>query len=97
MANDKWIKRWAVRSSSGKGDYIISTDAEGNYGCSCSGWTLHIYCPYCYTSVKKEADSCGYCGRRMTPVRHDCAHIRTVKANGGRSIGEATIDRMLGR
>jgi hypothetical protein len=97
MPNDKWIERWAIRSSSGHGDYIVGKDAEGNYGCSCMGWTGHIYCPYCQTAVKKGWESCEMCGRKMTPVRHDCTHIEQVKAGRGRSIGLATLDRMLGR
>lgn len=93
---DHWLQRWAVRSGTG-GDYIIGKDAEGNYGCSCLGWTLHIYCPYCGAAVKKSEAGCSRCGRIMTPVRHDCSHIRAVKEGRGRTIPEATLDRMLGR
>jgi hypothetical protein len=70
--NDKWVERWAVRSSSGKGDYIIGQTTEGEWGCSCIGWTSHV-------------------------PRTDCRHIREVKAGRGKTVGQATIDRMLGR
>ena len=42
MLNDKWINRWIVHSSSGSGDYVIGQDADGNWGCSCIGWTRHV-------------------------------------------------------
>ena len=41
MKDDKWIHRWVVPSSSGGGEYIVGQDAEGNWGCSCVGWTRH--------------------------------------------------------
>jgi len=34
----KWIKKWKVQSSSGNGNYIVSIDVNGNYGCSCPVW-----------------------------------------------------------
>ena len=34
----KWIKKWKVQSSSGNGNYIVSIDINGNYGCSCPVW-----------------------------------------------------------
>ncbi len=70
--NEKWVKQWAVPSSSGGGDYIVSVDAEGNYACGCRGWTGH------------------------TP-RTDCKHIREVRAGGGRELGDAVMDRLLGK
>jgi len=42
MRNDKWVDRWTVESSSGGGSYIIGRDAQGNWGCSCRGWTSHV-------------------------------------------------------
>lgn len=98
--SDKWIERWAVRSSSGKGDYIVGKDAQGNYGCSCRGWTSHIYCPNCKYSVKKGQVQCAWCGcdlERCKPIRQDCTHITTVKLGRGKTIAEATLDKMLGR
>ena len=89
--NDKWVERWAVRSSSGHGDYIIGRDAEGNYGCSCPGWTRHLYCPFCGSAAKKGDTICHTCRRRyagdarFAPVRRDCVHISQVKAGRGRS------------
>jgi len=38
LKNDKWIKRFKVKSSSGNGYYIVAIDKEGNYGCSCPVW-----------------------------------------------------------
>jgi hypothetical protein len=95
--NDRWKERWAVRSSSGHGDYIIGKDAAGNYGCSCMGWTTHLYCPHCGHQIKKTMTHCEWCGDSEEPVRHDCTHILEVKAGRGRTVAEATIDRMLGR
>ena len=95
---DKWVQRWAVRSSSGKGDYIISKDAEGNYACSCMGWCTHIYCSRCDGALKKDMTRCPNCGNLVTGVvRHDCTHIYEVKCGRGKTVGEATIARMLGR
>jgi predicted nucleic acid-binding Zn ribbon protein len=97
---DKWVERWAVRSSSG-GNHIIARDTEGNYACDCMGWTRHMYCPDCSAGIKKDETHCPRCGcvfgGKYNPVRHDCVHITEVKTGRGRSIGEATIDRMLGR
>jgi hypothetical protein len=95
--SDKWVERWAVRSSSGHGDYIVGKDEAGNYGCSCRGWTQHMYCPFCNSSIKKGQTACPVCGKVGAWVRHDCAHIVEVKLGRGRSIAEATLDRMLGR
>jgi len=38
LKNDKWIKRFKVKSSSGNSYYIVAIDKEGNYGCSCPVW-----------------------------------------------------------
>ena len=40
--NDKWVERWVVPSESGNGEYIVSKDKDGNYACSCIGWTRHF-------------------------------------------------------
>lgn len=98
MPNDKWVERWAIRSSSGVGDYIIGKDAEGNYGCSCIGWTSHVYCPSCGSGMRKHYLNCPKCGedvRANPPVRHDCSHIIEVKAGRGNSLGQAMLNRML--
>jgi hypothetical protein len=98
MTNDKWVERWAVRSSSGHGDYIIGRGADGKYGCSCMGWCTHVYCPHCGHQIKKLEEKCSWCGTdKSQAIRHDCTHILEVKTGHGRSIGEATLDRMLGR
>jgi len=39
---DKWVKRFVVPSSSGGGEYIVSQDRDGNWACSCPGWTRHV-------------------------------------------------------
>jgi len=99
MSDDKWVERRAVRSSSGGGHHIVGKDAYGHYGCSCPGWTRHVYCPTCHCAVKKADTECGCCGLNLEknkPVRHDCTHIREVKAGGGQTIAEATLERMLG-
>ena len=96
--NDKWLERWAVRSSSGHGDYIIGRDTDGKYGCSCMGWKTHIYCPKCHNALKKGMTTCPTCYRDVAEVeRHDCTHIQEVKAGRGKTIGQAVLDRMLGR
>lgn len=38
MANDRWVKRWEVPSSSGNGTYTVAVDKDDNYGCSCPAW-----------------------------------------------------------
>jgi len=42
MKDDKWVDRWVVSSSSGDGDYIVARDKDGNWACSCIGWTRHV-------------------------------------------------------
>jgi len=39
---DKWVKRWKVSSSRGEGHHTVAQDADGNYACSCIGWTRHV-------------------------------------------------------
>ena len=39
--NDKWVKRWMVKSASADGYYTVAQDTAGNYACSCPGWTRH--------------------------------------------------------
>jgi predicted nucleic acid-binding Zn finger protein len=100
MKDDKWVKRWVVPSSSGEGEYIVGQDAEGNYGCSCPGWTRHMYCPKCGSGVKKDDTYCACCGQvfdGLKPVRKDCRHILDVKAGRAQTLAEATLDKMKGR
>lgn len=94
--SDKWIDRWYVESSSGPGVYVIGKDREGNYACSCPGWTMHLYCPNCSTAVKKD-HYCGYCRRTVDAIRGDCKHIYTVKTGRAKTMTNLVIDRMLGR
>lgn len=42
MKDDKWVERWVVPSYSGNGEYIVAKDNEGNWACSCIGWTRHV-------------------------------------------------------
>lgn len=42
LSEDKWVRRWVVPSSSGDGDYIVAQDKDGNWACSCRGWTSHV-------------------------------------------------------
>jgi len=98
--NDKWITRWAVRSRAGHGDYIVGKDAEGNWGCSCVGWTMHAVkkCSVCGLYWAKGEIECSKCGSTATvTLRKDCYHITEVKGGRGRSIAEAILDRMKGR
>lgn len=108
MKDDKWVKRWVVPSSSGEGEYIVGQDAEGNYGCSCPGWTRNIIrlCPNCGVALSrfsktedKDIYFCWKCKEKVTPItsRRHCKHIVEVIAGGGRTIAEATLDKMSGR
>jgi len=38
----RWAKQWVVESQSGPGVYTVSLDHDGNYACSCPGWTRHM-------------------------------------------------------
>jgi hypothetical protein len=38
---DKWVKRWMVKSGSTEGFYTVAQDKDGQYACSCPGWTRH--------------------------------------------------------
>ncbi|MBV6343626.1 SWIM zinc finger family protein [Candidatus Magnetobacterium casensis] len=38
MATDKWVNRWPVPRSDGKGNWIVAVDKDGNWGCSCPVW-----------------------------------------------------------
>jgi hypothetical protein len=39
--NQKWVRRWTVIGSTGN-YYTVAVDQDGNYGCSCIGWTHHM-------------------------------------------------------
>ena len=68
----EYKRQWVVDSSSGPGKYTVSEDLNGEFSCSCRGWTGHV-------------------------PRTDCKHIREVKAGGGKTFGEASLDRLAGR
>lgn len=36
--NPRWVKKWEVPSSTGRGSWIVAQDEQGNYGCSCPIW-----------------------------------------------------------
>jgi endogenous inhibitor of DNA gyrase (YacG/DUF329 family) len=100
--NDKWIKRWAIESSSGGGNYIVGQDTEGNYGCDCPGWTRNVkkYCPECGTNIPRGTQNmCPRCNKTVVArvERQDCRHIRIVKGGGGKSLSESVMDRLLNR
>jgi len=102
--SDRWLKRWVVASESGPGDYIVGQDAEGNWGCSCPGWTRNVakFCPDCGSRLGKVGKLDAYCWRCRKPItprveRIDCKHIIEVRNGGGKTIAEATLDRMAGR
>ena len=40
--DDKWKRKWAVPSSSSDGYYTVGEDQDGNFACSCIGWTHHM-------------------------------------------------------
>lgn len=42
MTTDKWVNRWYVPSSRGGGNHTVSQDKDGNWACSCIGWTRHM-------------------------------------------------------
>jgi len=93
MTNDKWVNRWVVPSSSGGGDWIVGQDADGKWGCSCPGWTRHIYCGFCDATLKKDDVKCPWCGR-TEKVRHDCKHIIDAKCGRAKTVAEAVLDRI---
>jgi hypothetical protein len=41
MNDTKWKHKWACPSSSTDGYYTVAQDGEGNFACSCIGWTRH--------------------------------------------------------
>lgn len=101
-SNDKWVERWIVPSSSGNGNYIISRDAEGNYACSCRGWTLNVrkYCPDCGLQLARKDPYCWKCKKPVENPRTEriqCQHIRIVLAGSGKRLSDATIDILAGR
>jgi hypothetical protein len=75
--NDKWVERWAVRSSSGHGDYIIGRAADGS---SCMGWCTHVYCPKCTSAIKKLEDKCSWCGTVTVSSRETIGPIPEIMA-----------------
>lgn len=100
MPQDKWVKRWGARSSSGGGDWIVGQDENGEYGCSCPGWTMQMFCPACELRVKKAMTFCPHCYCDLTKnksVRHDCYHIKEVKEGRGRPLDVAVMDKLVGR
>ena len=75
MGDDKWVKRWVAPSSSGDGDYIVAQDAEGNWACSCRGWTSHVPRTDCkHIRLIKE-------GGGMTLTEHTVAKLGGVGAD----------------
>lgn len=34
----KWIKKWNIKSESGKGSYVVSLSDKNEWGCSCPAW-----------------------------------------------------------
>ena len=100
IRKDKWEQRWAVRSSSGHGDYIVGRDKDGNFGCSCMGWTMNVVkmCSKCGMYWGKGEVKCSACGStEHTTMRRDCSHIAWVKCGKGMTIAEETLNKMLGR
>jgi hypothetical protein len=45
--NDKWVKRWLVKSESQDGYYTVGQDKAGSFACSCRGWTHHTPRTHC--------------------------------------------------
>lgn len=41
MHNTRWIKQWLVPSLSSDREYKVSQDYNGDWACSCRGWTQH--------------------------------------------------------
>jgi len=39
---DRWIRRWAVPSTTDDTTYTVAVDAAGNFGCSCPGWIYTV-------------------------------------------------------
>lgn len=104
MKNDKWVRQWVVPSSSNHGNYIVSQDKDGNYACGCRGWTMNVRkcCPDCGLQLTRGNKPlwCFKCRKTVENPRTErieCSHITTVKYGGGKSIAEATIDRLAGR
>ncbi len=42
---DRWIQRWQVKGKSG--NYVIAIDRDGQWGCSCPGWTKNKDRSFC--------------------------------------------------
>jgi len=40
--SDKWVKRWVIPSHTSMREYIVAQDKDGNWACSCPGWTRHV-------------------------------------------------------
>jgi len=106
---DRYVERWVVPSSSGNGNYIVSKLNDGSYACACRGWTMNVkkFCPDCDSRITwhklQGEDKVLYCFQCRKVVekprteRIECSHIRIVKAGGGKSLGDATIDILAGR
>jgi len=99
---DRYVERWVVPSSSGNGNYIVSQLKDGSYACACRGWTMNVrkYCPDCGLLLNRRDPYCYKCGKVVENPRTErieCQHIAIVKAGGGKSLGDATIDILAGR
>lgn len=102
LKDDKWIARWVVPSSSGGGSYIVGQDKDGNYACSCPGWTRNVAktCPRCARPIGRLAKNyCWTCKQEVEPTveRIKCKHIYEVEAGRAKTLTQATIARMLGK
>lgn len=102
MNNSRWKQQWAVPSSSGGGDYIVSLDQDDTYACSCPAWTRNVakFCPDCNTEIpRRDGDYCRVCGKEVEPrrERRNCKHIVQVRLGGGTPLQEAVMERMTHR
>ena len=99
---DRYVERWVVPSSSGNGNYIVSKLNDGSYACACRGWTMNVrkFCPIHGLLLNRKEPYCLGCRKvveKPRTERIECSHIRIVKAGGGKSLGDATIDILAGR
>jgi hypothetical protein len=67
----RWVRRWTVRGSTGN-LYTVAVDDEGDYGCSCIGWTRHVPRRDCRHIKMVKTNPRGFDEREIIDAEETC-------------------------
>ncbi len=87
MKDGRWVKRWMVTSESSDKLYCVGQDKDGEYGCSCPGWTRHT-----------PRRDCKHVLRVQNIIKRDESHLHWDGPKWGvYTLEEYTLARMAGK